>query len=331
MSWYDVSISPNLAIFNHVRENGVDAETRDNQFAMVAPVTHCAYTRARENTVVGERSVGDARWDYDELIYDWFDYWLKGERNTITDTLPKIRYYTMGSNEWQSAPGWPPPEAEMVTYFLHSGQGANTLNGDGRLVTGGPGRADDSDSFTYDPMDPVVSYGGNVCCIGGAIEAGSFDQQEIEASREDILVYTTEPFENGLEVTGTVEITLYLSTDVKDTDLTVKLLDVYPDGRAYNLDETIQRVRYRDGYLKPVFMQEGEVYEVEVSPMSTSNFFAPGHSLRIEVSSSNFPRFTRNLNTGGNNYDETEGVVAHNVIHHSRMYPSQIRIPVVRR
>jgi putative CocE/NonD family hydrolase len=237
----------------------------------------------------------------------------------------------MGSNEWNTASAWPPPDAEMATYYLHSDRGANTLNGDGRLVPDGPGGADDSDSFTYDPMDPVVSYGGNVCCIGGAIDAGAFDQQEIEAARQDVLVYTTEPFEEGLEVTGTVEVTLYLSTDVRDTDLTVKLVDVYPDGRAYNLDETIQRVRYRDGYDRQVFMQEGEVYQVEVSPMSTSNFFAPGHSLRVEVSSSNFPRFTRNLNTGGRNYDEELGMVAHNVIHHSAMYPSQIRVPVVRR
>ncbi|MFC1575916.1 acylase, partial [Gemmatimonadota bacterium] len=109
MSWYDVSVGPNLALFNHVRENGVDAEVRENQFAMVAPVTHCAYTRATENTQVGERSVGDARWDYNELIYEWFDHWLKGEENGITDTLPRVRYYTMGSNEWNGAAAWPPP------------------------------------------------------------------------------------------------------------------------------------------------------------------------------------------------------------------------------
>jgi len=132
-------------------------------------------------------------------------------------------------------------------------------------------------------------------------------------------------------VSGTMEITLFLSSDVRDTDLTVKLLDVYPDGGAYNLDETIQRVRYREGYDRQVFMDQGEVYEVNVSPMSTSNYFAPGHRLRIEVSSSNFPRFTRNLNTGGRNYDETEGVAANNVIHHSAEYPSRIRVPVVRR
>ena len=187
------------------------------------------------------------------------------------------------------------------------------------------------DSFTYDPMDPVTSHGGNVCCTGGAIQAGSFDQREIETSRRDILVYTTEPFDDGLEVSGTIAITLYVSSDARDTDFTVKLLDVYPDGRAFNLDETIQRVRYRDGYDRQVFMEPGHVYELEVSPMSTSNYFAPGHSLRIEVSSSNFPRFTRNLNTGGRNYDETDGVVANNSVHHSEEYPSHIRIPVVRR
>jgi putative CocE/NonD family hydrolase len=330
MSWYDVSVGPNLALFNHVRESGFDEETRDNQFAMVAPVAHCGYTRAGEDTQVGERSMGDARWAYNDLIYSWFDYWLKGEQNGIVDSLPKVRYYTMGSNEWNTSSTWPPEGVEMVTFYLDSEGSANTLGGDGRLVAEPP-TEDMADSFTYDPMDPVVSYGGNVCCIGGAIDAGSFDQQEVERTRQDILVYTTESFEEGVEVSGTIEITLFVSSDARDTDFTVKLLDVYPDGRAYNLDETIQRVRYREGYERQVFMEEGQIYEVEVSPMSTSNFFEAGHSLRIEVSSSNFPRFTRNLNTGGNNYDETEGVVAHNNVHHSAEYPSQIRIPVVRR
>lgn len=177
-------------------------------------------------------------------------------------------------------------------------------------------------------MNPVPSYGGNVCCTGNAVRGGAFDQSEME-TRDDILVYTTEPFEQGVEVTGTIEITLYVSSDVKDTDFTVKLIDVYPDGRAYNLDETIQRVRYREGYDKEVFMEQGTVYKVPVSPMSTSNYFAPGHSIRIEVSSSNFPRFVRNLNTGGNNFDETVGVIANNKVHHSPAYPSQIRLPIV--
>jgi putative CocE/NonD family hydrolase len=331
MSWYDVSIGPNLALFNHVREHGVDAETRENQFAMVAPVGHCAYTRASENTVTGERSMGDARWDYNDLLYEWWDYWLMGKENGITDTLPKIRYYAMGENEWKTASAWPPPTAETVTYYLSSGGHANTLHGDGALTTQRPGDGR-PDAFSYDPFDPVMSYGGNVCCIGGAIDAGSFDQQEVEAEREDILVYTAEPFSEDMEVSGPVEVILYVSSDARDTDFTVKLLDVYPDGRAFNLDESIQRARYREGYEgSPVFMAPGEVYEVKIGPLNTSNVFLAGHSLRIEVSSSNFPRFTRNLNTGGKIYDETEGVVANNQIHHSGQYPSRIRIPVVRR
>jgi predicted acyl esterase len=330
MSWYDVSISPNLALFNHVRNNAQDPEVAQNQYAVIAPVTHCAYTRATEQTIVGERNVGDARLDYDALIYAWWDYWLKGENNGITDTLPKVRYYTMGLNQWQTAEAWPPAEVEMVTYYLNSGGNANTRFGDGELTTRRPGSGDNPDSFLYDPANPVTSYGGNVCCIGGAIDAGAFDQQEME-ERPDVLVYTTEPLVQGIEVSGPVEITLHVSSDVKDTDFTVKLLDVYPDGRAYNLDETIQRVRYREGYDKQVFMERGVVYQLPVSPMSTSNHFAAGHRIRIEVSSSNFPRFTRNLNTGGRNYDETEWVVAHNQVYHSREYPSQIRLPVVRR
>ncbi|UCG88676.1 MAG: CocE/NonD family hydrolase [Gemmatimonadota bacterium] len=330
MSWYDVSVGPNLALFNHVRNSAEDPEVAQSQYAVIAPVTHCAYTRASEQTIVGERNMGDARLDYDALIYAWWDYWLKGENNGITDTLPKVRYYTMGMNQWQTAESWPPAGVEIVTHYLNSGGNANTVFGDGELTTRRPGSRDNPDSFTYDPGNPVMSYGGNVCCIGGAIDAGAFDQQEME-QRPDILVYTTEPLEQGIEVSGTIEITLYVSSDAKDTDFTVKLLDVYPDGTAYNLDETVQRARYREGYDKQVFMEEGVVYELAVSPMSTSNYFAAGHRIRIEVSSSNFPRFTRNLNTGGRNYDETEWVVAHNQVHHSRDYPSQIRLPVVRR
>ncbi len=330
VSWYDVSTGPNLALFNHVR-NTAPPEVADNQYLVIAPTLHCGYKRATENTVVGERSMGDARLDYDALTYGWFDLWLKEEDAGQRAAMSRVKYFTMGSNVWNTADSWPPAEAEVVTYYLDSNGGANSLFGDGRLATTRPPtRGDRPDTFVYDPMNPVTSYGGNVCCTGNAIQGGSFDQRRMEA-RNDILVYTTEPFAEGVEVTGTIEIALYVSSDARDTDFTVKLLDVYPDGRAYNLDETIQRARYREGYDRDVFMEAGEVYELAVSPMSTSNYFAPGHRLRIEVSSSNFPRFVRNLNTGGNNYDETEGVVARNTVHSSAAHPSHIRIPVVRR
>ncbi len=328
-SWYDVSASPNLALFNHVRTNAKDPEVANNQYLVIAPVLHCGYTRATENTIVGERSVGDARLDYDGLVYGWFDHWLKGEDNGFLEKTPRVHYYTMGSNKWQTSDTWPPEGAEMAAYYLSSGGKANSLYGDGKLSTQKPGKEDKPDAFTYDPANPVPSLGGNVCCTGNAIEGGAFDQRANEA-RQDVLVYTTEPLAEGVEVSGFIETTLYVSSDAKDTDFTVKLIDVYPDGRAYNLDETIQRARYREGYDKEVFMEEGKVYKLELTPLSTSNYFAPGHRIRIEVSGSNFPRFDRNLNTGGNNYDEAEGVVARNKVFHSEEYPSQVRLPVVR-
>jgi putative CocE/NonD family hydrolase len=329
MSWYDVSVGPNLELFNHVRKTA-KPEIANQQWAIIAPVAHCAYSRATENTVVGERSMGDARLDYSELTYGFFDRLLKGDKNTALDKLPKVTYFTMGSNKWQTSDTWPPRGAEPLTFYLASDGNANTLNGDGILTTAPPPE-DKPDSFTYDPMNPVPSYGGNVCCTGTAITAGSFDQRQNE-TRQDVLVYTSAPFKEGVEMSGPIVPTLYVSSDAKDTDITVKLLDVYPDGRAYNLDESIQRLRYRDGYDKPlVWIEPGKIVKVTLQPLTTSNYFDAGHRFRIEVSSSNFPRFDRNLNTGGNNYDESKGVVAHNVVHHSKQYPSQVTVTVVKR
>ena len=327
-SWYDVSITPNLMLFNHARNNSKDAFIRDNQYLIIAPTLHCAYTRATENTIVGERNIGDARLNYDEQITKWFDLWLKGESNDFKEITPRVQYYTMGSNQWQFSNAWPPENTEMVTYYLNSSGNANSRFGDGKLSRV-KAKKDIPDNFTYDPMAPVPSYGGNVCCTGNAVKGGSWDQQDMEA-RNDILVYTTDILTQDTEVSGFIKSKLFVSSDVKDTDFTIKFIDVYPDGTAYNLDETIQRVRYREGYDKEVFMKQGNVYEVNLTPMSTSNLFKKGHRIRVEISSSNFPRFARNLNTGGNNYDEKIGIVAHNKVHHSSIHPSQIQIPIVK-
>jgi putative CocE/NonD family hydrolase len=328
MSWYDVSIGPNLAAYNSTRKNA-RPEIGNQQYAVIAPTLHCSYKRAMEDTKVGERSMGDARLDYDEMTYGWFDHFLKGEDNHILEKMPKVKYFVMGANKWETSDTWPPKGATPLTFYLASAGKANTLNGDGTLASGPP-NVDKADGFIYDPREPVSSYGGNVCCTGNAVQGGAFDQRKME-ERPDILVYTTEPFKEGTEVSGPIDVTLYVSSDVKDTDFTVKLIEVGPNGPAYNLDETIQRVRYRNGYDKPIaFMEKGKVYKVTLQPMTTSNYFAAGHSIRIEVSSSNFPRFDRNLNTGGNNYDETEGVVAHNEVHHSRQYPSSVTVSVVK-
>jgi putative CocE/NonD family hydrolase len=162
------------------------------------------------------------------------------------------------------------------------------------------------------------------------VQGGSFDQSQMEL-RNDILVYTSEKLVEGVEITGFIESTLFVSSTGLDTDVTIKLIDVYPDGKAYNLDETIQRLRYRDGYDKEVFMEKNKVYKVDLTPMVTSNYFPAGHKIRIEVSSSNFPRFDRNLNTGGNNYNEAKGIVVENKIHHSKQYPSVIKLPFIKK
>jgi putative CocE/NonD family hydrolase len=234
----------------------------------------------------------------------------------------------MGSNKWQAAEEWPPKAAKMTTFYLNGQGNANSLYGDGVLSTTKPGSSGKPDRFTYDPMNPVTSYGGGVCCSGNAVKGGAYDQQVME-TRNDILVYTSGPLAEGVEVSGFIETKLFVSSDARDTDFTIKLIDVYPDGTAYNLDETIQRTRYREGYDREVFMQKGKVYELNLSPMVTSNYFEKGHRIRIEISSSNFPRFARNLNTGGDNFNEDKGVVAHNQIYHSNKYPSHIVLPLI--
>ena len=329
VSWYDVSSAPNIALFNQVRNAAKSKNVADNQYLVIAPVLHCSYKRATENTIVGERSVGDARLNYDELTWGWFDMLLKDQQNDFKATQPRVRYYTMGSNKWQQAESFPLPNTEIKDFFLSSAGKANTRNGDGALLLTPPSK-DNPDAFMYDPMNPVGSYGGNVCCTGNAVQGGSFDQSQMEL-RNDILVYTSEKLVAGVEITGFIESTLFVSSTGLDTDVTIKLIDVYPDGKAYNLDETIQRLRYRDGYDKEVFMEKNKVYKVDLTPMVTSNYFPAGHKIRIEVSSSNFPRFDRNLNTGGNNYDESKGIVVENKIHHSKQYPSVIKLPFIKK
>lgn len=343
MTWYDVSTGPNLAAYNFVRAHA-KGEAANQQYAVIAPTLHCGYKRATEHTVVGERDMGDARLDYDALTYAWFDHFLKGEDNGFLQKQPKVTYYTMGTNKWQHSETWPPAGAKEVHLRITSGGHANTMSGDGELVVadqemqsllpvGGKLLAmknDTPDTFTYDPMKPTPSYGGNVCCAANTIpgNGGALDQRKME-TRDDILVYTSEPLSAGVEVSGPITVTYYVSSDVKDTDVTAKLIDVLPDGTAYNLDETIQRVRYREGDDKTVMMDPGKVYKVTLTPMVTSNYFATGHRIRLEVAGANFPRFDRNLNTGGNNFDETVSMVAHTQIHHSNKYPSEVVLTVV--
>ena len=320
-SWHDFGVNETLWEFNYFRENAVSSTARDNQFVVISPTPHCASERIRAPTMVGERDLGDARYDLWTLYVRWYDRWLKGEQNGVTD-MPRVQYYLMGKNEWRAADEWPITGTRFTKYYLASGGRANSLNGDGVLSTEPP-QAEAADRFTYDPASPVPSMSGSY-----GMTEGFYDQRPVE-ERDDVLVYTTPPLADGFELTGPITATLYVSSDARDTDFTAKLVDVQPDGTAYFLQEGILRARYREGFHQKVFMEQGEVYELTISLDATSNYFPAGHRIRLEVSSSNFPRFDRNLNTGGSHYDEVEWVVAHNAVHHSAQYPSHVVLPIV--
>ncbi|HEX5764191.1 MAG TPA: CocE/NonD family hydrolase, partial [Woeseiaceae bacterium] len=325
-SWYDYGAAETLALFGMLRQQSVTATARENQFVIIAPGTHCGYREATERTVVGERDLGDARIDVLDLQIRWFDYWLKGIDNRVTDR-PRIQYYLMGANRWRYADTWPIAGTRFTKLYLGSRGDANGLDGDGTLSHEPPSRSA-SDTFEYDPASPVPSHGGHACCTGTDTEAGAYDQTQIEM-REDVLVYTSAKLGEGIEVTGPLRLTLYVSSSAPDTDFTAKLVDVYPDGRAFNIQEGALRMRYRGGFDKNLRMQAGEVYEAQIDLHVTSNYFGRGHRIRLDISSSNFPRWDRNLNTGGNNYDEKEFIVARNTVHHTPEHPSFILLPLV--
>ncbi len=330
-SWYDVSVGPNMELYNHVVNNASDKQVRDNQYAIVAPNLHCSFWRIpkHQDLIVGERNMGRVELDANQSIIEWFDYWMKPDKSQFKDKHSKVNYFTMGANEWQESDTWPPQNVEYQSYYLTSNGQANSLFGDGVLSPSAPTKPA-KDSYIYDPMNPVPSLGGSVCCNGGLTKGGSFDQRGIEA-RHDVLVYTTAPLKQDTEVTGDIVAKLYVSSSAKDTDFTVKLVDVYPDGTAYNVDDTIQRAKYHSGYDKPTLLEKGRVYALTLSPLTTSNLFKKGHRIRVEVSSSKFPQYMRNLNTGENNALATEAVVAENVIYHSPEYQSHIQLPIVKR
>ncbi len=328
-SWYDVSIGPNMELFNHARAANTDREASANQYAVIGPNNHCAFGALKPGFVSGDRALGNPSFDTDAEIFAFFDRFLKSDVKAFPNTTPHVRYYTMGLNAWQSDVAWPPKAARMVRMYLRSGGRANGLNGDGRLLITAPASGEPADRFTYDPMNPVQTIGGGDCCNGGIVTAGAFDQRVIEA-RDDVLVYTTDALTEPMEVSGFVDSVLKISSDAKDTDFAVKLVDVAPDGTAYILGDTIVRARYRDGYASPAPMQPGTVYTLKPTPMTTSNRFEKGHRIRVEVTSSNFPKFVRNLNTGGPNESESKGIVAHNVVVHDAGNASYIELPVVK-
>ena len=264
--------------------------------------------------------------DLDALDIRWFDYWLKGIDNGILDE-PPLRIFIMGINEWRDEHEWPLARTDWQKWYLHSGGSANSVMGNGVLS---PQELSDQqpDSYIYDPQFPVQTIGGNNCCSPDIVAWGPYDQRPVEA-RNDVLCYTSAPLEEDLEVTGPITLVLYASTDGLDTDWTAKLSDVSPDGYSKNLCDGIIRARFREGFEEPVLLTPNEVYRYEIDVSVTGNVFKRGNRIRVDVSSSNFPRFDRNMNTGNDPGMDTEMRVARQTIYHAREYPSHILLPVI--
>jgi putative CocE/NonD family hydrolase len=264
--------------------------------------------------------------DYDGMQLDYFDYWLKAKRNGADSDGP-VKVYVMGANQWRDEADWPLPGTEWQRYYLHSRGKANSAGGDG-VLTPEPPEHEPADSFLYNPVNPVPTLGGGLCCYPNALQGGAFDQSAVE-HRADVLVYSTLPLAEELEVTGPITLTIYASSSAPDTDFTAKLVDVSECGFARNLTDGIIRARIRESQAHPKLMNPGKVYEFNIDMCSTSNLFKVGHRIRLEVSSSNFPRFDRNPNTGSEQFTDAEMRPALQTILHERAFPSHLTLPII--
>lgn len=319
--WYDMFLGPQLKDFERLTSEG-KGRARDSVL-IIGPWGHGmnggdkSVSYGRNNSVL--RSVSPAN------TLAWFDHWLKGQDNQVKE-WPRVRIFVMGENRWRNENEWPLARTRFTNYYFHSGGKANTRLGDGGLSTDAPG-SEPADRFSYDPLHPVPSKGGNNL----GLNLGAYDQSEIEL-RQDVLCYQSAVLEKDLEITGPIRAVLYAASDARDTDFTVKLVDVYPDGKAVNIQDGIVRAIYRNNDpRKPTPLTPAAIEKYEIDLWATSNVFKPGHRLRVEVSSSNFPRFNRNLNTGEPVPQATRTVVANQMIYHDAEHPSHIILPVIPR
>ncbi len=327
--WFDLYSAGMMLNFTGLREHAGNELARQNQQIVMGPWTHqqAGSLMAQTDTSAGDRDFGvPSLLDTRAIELRWWDHWLKGIDNGAEREAP-VKLYVMGADTWREEQEWPLARTEWTPYYLHSGGGANTLRGDGMLSTEKPG-TEPVDHYDYDPELPAPTMGGCNCCNPEIVPWGMYDQRPVEM-RDDVLVYTTPPLEQDTEVTGPVVVQLYAATDGRDTDFTAKLVDVLPDGTAWNLCDGIVRARYRDGRGPAELLEPGEVYEFTIDCWVTSNLFKAGHRIRVEISSSNFPRFDRNLNTGDPIADDASPRVAHQTIHHDAEHPSHILLPII--
>lgn len=328
--WYDVLLGNDLDHFTRVKTETEASRARERTRLVVGPWAHASFAHT-----VGERNFGlrasglslDLRTDLTSLQLRWFDRWLKDIRNGV-DEEPPVKLFVMGDNVWRDEKEWPLARTRYVPFYLHSGGSANAIGGDGTLSREAPGD-EPEDHFVYDPRRPVPSRGGNHL-LPMNYPRGPLDQTAVEM-RPDVLVYTSAVLEDDLEVTGPVAVTLHAATTARDTDFTAKLVDVWPDGRALNICDGIVRARYRGGGAPPSLVDPGRVYEFGIDLWSTSNVFTRGHRLRVEISSSNFPRFDRNPNTGELPRNARQLAPALQSIFHDARRPSHVLLPVIPR
>ena len=318
--WYDIFSRSVFEHINAVRAKSRSQDARKHQHLVMGPWGHGISQDGKVGDLnFGKESVINLR----EMQTKWFDYWLKGDK-TGAGTWSAFRIFVMGRNQWRDERQWPLKRTEYTPYYFHSEYSANTAEGDGKLATAKPDE-EPYDEFVYDPNDPVPTAGG--CNLMGC-PAGPRDQSEVE-KRNDVLVFTSEALKTELEVTGPIKVILYAASTAKDTDFTAKLVDVHPDGRPFNLCDGIARASYRGSKSAASLIQPGKVYRYEIDLWVTSNAFLPGHKIRVEISSSNFPRFDRNLNTGEPFGAGTEFIKATQTIYHDKERPSHILLPVI--
>lgn len=320
--WYDLFSKSVLDHVNSVKQNSRSESARQHLHILMGPWTHGISRDGKVGSLdFGKESVVNVS----ALQAEWFGHWLKGEE-VDADKWPPLRIFVMGKNVWRDEEQWPLQRTRYTPYYFHSQGAANTLEGDGSLNTTKPD-AEPEDQYVYDPEDPVPTLGGNNL---GRVPVGPHDQTKAE-QRADVLVYTSDALTSELEVTGPVQAVVYATSTATDTDWTAKLVDVYPDGRAINLCDGIIRARYRESADEPMLIEPGKVYCYEIDLWVTSNVFLPGHKIRVEISSSNFPRFDRNPNTGHPFGADAELQKATQTIHHTLQHPSHIILPVIPR
>jgi putative CocE/NonD family hydrolase len=318
--WYDLFAKSVLDHVNAVKETSSSEHARKHVHVLMGPWTHGISRDGR----VGSLDFGkDAVVDLDAIRNQWFEHWLKGEKTDVEE-WPPYRIFVMGRNQWRDEHEWPLARAQYTPYYFHSKGSANTLSGDGTLDATKPGQ-EPIDRFVYDPDDPVPTLGG---CNLGKCPIGPHDQTKAE-QRKDVLVYTTDELTSELEITGPVKVVLYAASNATDTDWTAKLVDVHPDGRPFNLCDGIIRARYRESADKPTLIEPEKVYRYEIDLWVTSNVFLPGHKIRVEISSSNFPRFDRNPNTGHPFGTDAELQKANQTVYHDAEHGSHILLPVI--